>query len=120
MCGMWHSDEFDDTADVLIIDDFDFDFFHGMRKAIWGAQEVFTTTDKYRKGIARWGKPTIWLCQDEKNPFTAVDKKGYPVMALDERAWYAANCVEVHLTQPLYVVPEDVEIVELDDEHLYD
>lgn len=100
---MWRSDSFNDRADYLILDDFDFDFFHGMRKAIWGAQERFTTTDKYRKGEARWGKPLIWLCQEEKNPFVAYGKDGKPVMAEEERAWYRANCVEVHVTTKLYV-----------------
>ncbi len=102
MCGLWRSDSFDDRSDYLILDDFDFDFFHGMRKAIWGAQEVFTTTDKYRKGVARWGKPCIWMCQEEKNPFVAKNDKGLYVMADEERAWYKANCVEVHITQKLY------------------
>jgi len=106
MCGMWRSDSFDDTNDYLILDDFDFDFFHGMRKAIWGAQEVFTTTDKYQKGVARWGKPTIWMCQEEKNPFIAVDKKGYAVMDPREREWYAGNCVEVHVTEKMFRVEE--------------
>ncbi|AJD07519.1 replication-associated protein [Sewage-associated circular DNA virus-36] len=98
MCGMWHSDEFDESAQYLILDDFEFDFFHGMRKAIWGAQEVFTTTDKWRKGVARWGKPTIWICQEEHNPFTAVNRKtGLAVMDETERDWYKQNCVEVHV-----------------------
>jgi len=103
MCGMWRSDSFDDTSDLLILDDFDFDFFHGMRKAIWGGQREFTTVDKWRKGVAIWGKPTIWLCNEEKNPFTAKDKNGNAVMADNERAWYKANCVEVHVTTKLYV-----------------
>jgi len=104
MCGLWHSDKFDDRADYLILDDFEFDFFAGMRKAIWGSQEVFTTTDKYRKGVARWGKPTIWLCQEEKNPFTALDRNGKFVMDPKERDWYEANCVEIHVTEKLFVV----------------
>lgn len=103
MCGLWRSDSFNDKSDYLILDDFEFDFFAGMRKAIWGAQQVFTTTDKYRKGIARWGKPTIWICQDEKNPFTAVNSRGDFVMPPQERAWYRANCVEVHVNEKLYV-----------------
>lgn len=103
MCGLWHSDLFDDKSDLLILDDFDFDFFHGMRKAIWGSQEVFTTTDKWRKGVARWGKPTIWLCQPEKNPFTASDKNGKRVMDPYEEEWYRANCVEVSVTDPLFI-----------------
>lgn len=103
MCGMWHSDSFDDNADYLILDDFDFDFFHGMRKAIWGAQEVFTTNDKYRKGVARWGKPCIWICNEEKNPFHAVNERGNPVMPAAERDWYRENCVEVLVLDKLYV-----------------
>lgn len=106
MCGMWRSDSFDDKSQLLILDDFDFDFFHGMRKAIWGAQKEFTTVDKWRKGVAKWGKPTIWCCQEEKNPFTARDKKGLAVMMPEEREWYQANCVEVHVTEPLYRLPE--------------
>lgn len=103
MCGLWRSDSFDDTSDYLILDDFDFDFFHGMRKAIWGAQESFIHTDKYRKGVAHWGKPCIWLCNNEKNPFTAVDSRGNSVMAAVERAWYRENCVEVHVDAKLYI-----------------
>jgi len=102
MCGLWHSDKFDDTSDYLIIDDFSFDYFAGMRKAIWGAQECFTTTDKYRKGYARWGKPCIWMCQPEHNPFTAVNKDGRAVMMESEREWYRGNCIEIHIDTPLY------------------
>lgn len=103
MCGLWRSDSFDDTADYLILDDFDFDFFHGMRKAIWGAQEEFTHVDKWRKGVAKWGKPCIWICNPDKNPFTAIDAKGNFVMANGEREWYRENCVEVHIDQKMYI-----------------
>lgn len=109
MCGLWRSDSFDDTAEYLILDDFDFDFFHGMRKAIWGAQEEFTHTDKWRKGVARWGKPCIWICNEEKNPFTARDGKGNFVMADNERGWYSLNCVEVHIATKLFTVVEEEE-----------
>lgn len=113
MGGLWHSDKFDETADYIIIDDFDFDFFHGMRKSFWGAQECFTTTDKFRKGYVRWGKPCIWLCQPEKNPFTAYDKNNKKVMPHDEEAWYRGNCVEVHVSEPLYIesVAEPVRVL---------
>ena len=107
MQGMWHSDEFDDTCDYLIMDDFSFAYFHGMRKALWGAQEVFTSTDKYRKGYHRWGKPMIWICQEEHNPFTAYNEAGRLVLPLEEHAWYKANCVEVHVTLPFYREHED-------------
>jgi len=110
MGGLWHSDKFDDTTDYLILDDFDFDFFHGMRKSLWGAQEVFTSTDKYRKGYHRWGKPLIWICQDEFNPFHAVSKSsGRNVMAADEKEWYRGNCVEVRVTEPLFRVAQIID-----------
>jgi len=113
MYGLWHSDSFDDTADYLILDDFNFDFFPGMRKGFWGAQEVITTTDKYRKGVARWGKPLMWLCNDELNPFEARNARGDFVMPESERAWYRANCVEIRITEPMFRVEEEVSLTQL-------
>lgn len=103
MCNLWCSDDFDETADYCIIDDFSFDFFHGMRKPLWGAQEVFTHTDKYRKGSFRWGKPMIWICNDDANPFTAW-RDGKKVMPPQEEEWYRGNCVEIRVTEPLFRV----------------
>lgn len=112
MCNLWHSDKFDETAEYLILDDFSFAYFHGFRRALWGAQEVFTSTDKYRKGYHRWGKPLIWICNEEHNPFTAFDAAGKALIPLEERDWYRANCVEVHVTQPLYRNVEDESMLE--------
>lgn len=104
MYGMWSSDEFDETSDYIIIDDCDFDFMNpAMRKGFWGAQEIITTRDLYRKGVARWGKPCIWLCNDDTDPFTAQNKKTQlAVMAPVEIDWYRANSTYVRITDPLY------------------
>lgn len=108
MCGLFNLDVWDYQADYLVVDDFDFDFFTGgisMRKALWGAQKEFTATDKYkRKRKVDWGKPMIWLCNEDDDPFVALNKTGTEfILKGANRTWYEGNCVKIVLTAPLFV-----------------
>lgn len=72
-----------------------FEFFRSY-KAWLGAQYEFTVTDKYRKKQkVMWGKPTIWLSND--NPFSSghIDHE-----------WIIENCfvVEIERDEPLIVI----------------
>ena len=61
-------------------------------KEILGAQEHFNITDKYMaKTQINWGKPCIWLCNEDPTTWTGVD--------LD---WIRGNSVIVHLTNTLW------------------
>lgn len=103
MCGMFNLNEWDNEAEYLVIDDFDFDFFPGMRKALWGSQKEFTATDKFkRKRRIEWGKPMIWLCNIDESPFDCVDKRGNLLLRGNTHAWYTANCVNITLIHPLF------------------
>lgn len=103
MCGMFNLDVWDSDAEYIVIDDFDFDFFPGMRKALWGAQKEFVATDKFkRKRSLKWGKPMIWLCNPGKSPFLAEDKRGNLLLRGDEHAWYTENCVQIEIANKLY------------------
>lgn len=107
MCGMWNLEVWDDGADYLVIDDVDFDFFTGgisMRKALWGAQKEFSVTDKFkRKRQIKWGKPMIWICNEDDDPFVMLNKRGDAFLLKGStRDWYEANCKKVVIAQPLY------------------
>lgn len=103
MCGLFNLEVWDNEAEYLVIDDFDFDFFPGMRKALWGAQKEFTAVDKFkRKRRILWGKPMIWLCNEEGSPFNKVAKDGNYLLRGTELEWYRANCVEVAVSERMY------------------
>lgn len=120
---MWVSKEFDETADYCIIDDVSFGHMNpATRHGIWGAQERFSHRDLYTKGSFRWGKPCIWICNEEKDPFTQMVDGKY-AMAANERDWYTANCVVYTVTAPLFrtvieepVIKDEVILVESEGE----
>lgn len=67
-----------------------FEFFHGYK--FWlGAQKEFCVTDKYKgKKHLPWGKPSIWLCNNDPS----TEKVDYD--------WLLGNCVIVHLRQTIF------------------
>lgn len=84
--GMIDMETFDEEAEYIIFDDFEWEYFPN-KKGWWGAQQEFTITDKYRrKRTIRWGKPMIWLGNKE--------------LILDE--WCRDNCIVVKVHSPLY------------------
>lgn len=72
--GGFNLDEWNENADYIIIDDFDKDpdvklekYFPSW-KQFFGCQREFTLTDKYRrKTKVHWGKPMIWISNNELN-----------------------------------------------------
>lgn len=72
--GGFNLDEWNEDAAYIIIDDFDKDpdtplerYFPSW-KQFFGCQKEFTLTDKYRrKQKVKWGKPLIWISNNEIN-----------------------------------------------------
>jgi hypothetical protein len=65
------------------------------KKQWWGSQETFTTTDKYhRKKTIKWGKPLIYLCNPEDDPFRTQEWNG----------WYDDNCIRLVLTKKMFEI----------------
>jgi len=97
MCNQFSADEFDAAKRYIVFDDIDIDFFPSW-KAWFGAQKQFTITDKYRaKRTIRWGKPMIWLCNDDNDP--RLSKALNKVGAL---AWLDQNCKIVDVNRKLF------------------
>lgn len=85
--GMFNLEDYDETVDYIIFDDFDWEYF-GSKKQWWGAQREFTVTDKYRKKkTIKWGKPMIYLCNPEEDPF--INTK------MTSHDWFRQNCKKV-------------------------
>jgi hypothetical protein len=65
-----------------------------------GAQQQFVVTDKYSKKITieKWGKPCIWL--NNQNPLDI------PTLSPYQKKWIEANCIIVELDVRLYQPPE--------------
>jgi hypothetical protein len=79
-------------AMYLIMDDFDFEFMPS-KKQWWGAQKEFTTTDKYRKKhTIKWGKPLIYLCNEDNDPRRTRFWN----------QWFADNCIAIDIKHKLY------------------
>ena len=103
MCGLFDYDQWDDEADYLVLDDIPFDFFHGMRKSLWGSQLQLVITGKYRKPRSvRWGKPMIWLCNEGQDFITLRDKRGELYLDYAECDWYKKNATIVDVQNKLY------------------
>lgn len=81
-----------EDAKYAVLDDIQGNFqFFPSYKGWLGAQATFTVTDKYRgKTTITWGRPTIWLMNDNPEECTNVD--------LD---WLKGNCDIVHLRRSL-------------------
>lgn len=79
----------------IVVDDVPWEKF-GCWRQILGCQSEFVMTDKYLKKIRikNWGKPCIFLCNDDNDP----KEKCKP----EEREWLEANCFCVRLMGKLY------------------
>lgn len=77
-------DEFRDNADYAVFDDLQggLEYFHAYK--FWlGAQKEFNVTDKYRKKKRiQWGKPCIYLSNQDPRADKGVDVD-----------WLEGNCV---------------------------
>lgn len=92
--GLFNISECDviNEAGYAVFDDMQggFDFFHGYK--FWlGAQREFTVTDKYKgKKHILWGKPSIWLCNNDPS----VEKVDWE--------WLEGNCTIVKLDRTIF------------------
>jgi hypothetical protein len=99
---MFSLEKFDEGADYVIFDDYDASKFASY-KCWFSAQEEFTLTDKYaRKRTVKWGKPMIWLSNDDPRDNLVFDQN-----------WLRANSIIVHLEDKLYGEPAEAEEVPL-------
>lgn len=99
MCGQWNIDDWKDDAKYLVLDDIDFRYIGGSRKALWGANNQIVLTDKYRrKRTFRWGRPLIFLCNPEDDPRYLRDKHGNP----EWNNWYDGNTVVIEINNRMY------------------
>jgi len=101
---MWSVDEWDETADFIVMDDVPFQFI-ASRKQFWGCQREFIVTDKYRaKRKIGGGKPLIYLGNDEEDFEVARDfKTDKLVLGRLEVEWYRANTVSVPIVNKMYI-----------------
>lgn len=89
--GLFNLDDWDATAKYVIFDDFNIEFFN-QYKAWFGAQKRFTVTDKYRKKkTITWGRPMIWIGNDDPRTNDKVDKE-----------WMDLNSVYCFIHNKLY------------------
>jgi len=91
--GLFCLDEFEEDVDYAIFDDMQggLEFFHAYK--FWlGHQQQFYATDKYRgKKLINWGKPAIWLANDDPRTHKGADAD-----------WLDENCVFVFVNRPLF------------------
>lgn len=79
-------------AKYAVFDDMQggFQFFPGY-KGWLGGQHTFTVTDKYKgKTTITWGRPSIWLMNDDPEESAHVDMD-----------WVRKNCDIVHITESI-------------------
>lgn len=89
---MFNLDDWNADADYLIIDDIDWKYVPA-KKALFGAQKQFTITDKYiKKKTLLWGKPVIYLCNQDMDVYNSCD----------EKLWLRDNCDYVILHTKMF------------------
>lgn len=90
--GMVNLDDWNFDGKYLVLDDIEWKFLPA-KKSLLGAQRQITLTDKYRKKVTlEWGKPCIYLCNEDMDVFnTCAEKK-----------WLWDNCCYVILHNKLY------------------
>nr|WAE43016.1 MAG: replication associated protein [Cressdnaviricota sp.] len=90
--GMFNLDDWDNDADYLILDDFDWKFIPS-KKGLIGAQNTIVLSDKYRKKQTLiWGKPVIILSNHDGDVYNTCD----------ERTWLLSNCTYFILHNKLF------------------
>jgi len=110
MHGHYRLDEWDSTADVIIMDDVPLHLLR-QRKQWWGCQHDFVTEDKYRqKRKICGGKPLVWICNAENLPETA-SKDRQMVLGYDELEYFKANSIVVKVGPNKLYTPVTVPLV---------
>jgi len=89
--GLFNLDDWNTKAKYIVLDDFNIEFLP-QYKSWFGAQECFVITDKYRKKrTVEWGKPLIWVNNDDPRNNSKVD-----------RNWMELNSVFCFINYKLY------------------
>lgn len=90
-CCMFNLNDWSNSAQYLVIDDFNWEFFPN-KKGFWGAQDTFTLTDKYKgKRTVKWGKPMIYICNPDQDPFN------HPSMLREgAKDFFIHNCIQIY------------------------
>jgi len=89
--GQFNIDDWNDKAEYAVIDDFNVDFLPNY-KFWFGAQRSGVLTDKYRKKrTVEWGRPLIWLGNDDPRRARTVDFE-----------WMLLNSIFVQVNEPLF------------------
>jgi len=89
--GLFNLDDWNSEASYVVFDDFNIEFVP-QYKSWFGAQKTFTVTDKYRKKrTINWGKPLIWIGNEDPRNGKNVD-----------RDWMAMNAIFVFIRDNLY------------------
>lgn len=97
--GLFNLEDLDeDTSKYAIFDDISggFEFFPGYKSWL-GGQFTFTVTDKYKhKKTIKWGKPSIWLCNDDpRHMHYATGKR-------PDFEWMESNVDFVNVLTPIF------------------
>ena len=88
-------DDWDEDAELIILDDFSPEFVKYLPawKCFFGGQKEFTLTDKYRgKKTVRWGKPMIWLANEDFRSHLNAEQLDF----------IEKNCYFCKITQKMY------------------
>lgn len=86
------------NSNYAIFDDIEgqFEFFKGYKK-FFGCQMEFVATDKYhKKKYIKWGKPSIWLSNQDPRETGQID--------ID---WWNGNVITCEITEPIAWVTQD-------------
>jgi len=94
MNNMWNLDQWKTSAIYLVLDDIEYQYIPA-KKPLFGSQKVFSSTDKYKRKVElQWGKPCIYLCNEE-NYFI-------PTLNITEQDWFKENTHVVKIYNKLY------------------
>jgi len=89
---MFNLKDWNYDAEYMVIDDIEWKYVPG-KKGLIGAQQTITLSDKYVKKMTfSWGKPVIYLCNEDMDVFNTCD----------EKRWLWENAVYVMLKNKLY------------------
>lgn len=95
---MFSLDKWDDSAEYLVLDDVDWEYFPH-KKQLLGGQREFTVFDRYtKKRTLQWGKPCIYCINGEQYLLMANGSaKCHNIMD-----WLRENCTFVFIENKLY------------------
>lgn len=104
MSLLFNIEQWDSDARYLVLDDVPFDDveFTRVRKGLWGGQQHFNITGKWRKHMEVKGLPVIFCCNESNDFKNIVDQYGRGYLKQSELEWYEANTLRVEVTTKLF------------------